>query len=333
MTFARIQPVGWSLNQRLESSEMNQLDIDHANSLDKTGDIVESAAINFESGGVLQFNPGSVLAINAGSAVNVNSDINILGAKILVTGNGGGNDGIEFPNGAGCILAIGTGNSATFLGTTSINGTYIINGTGTQSAGSLSLSNATMSGTTRLKVASRPITRVVNNPFSTTYTTKIIDKNEFVPIEATDIDVYIPHFTTNGTLGNPTQKETDAGQVPAIFYELDLPHNAVLNEVHVMVDPPGSHAGMPSNKPSIRLHTINVTNNGGSFVPGLDATANLAAYEVPHEISITGQSITIDRTVNRYVLKVFGETGTNALPGMNIYGAWTVCTITEYDEG
>lgn len=38
MSFTRVKPAGYAFGEKLTSTEMNQLDIDHENSLDKTGD-------------------------------------------------------------------------------------------------------------------------------------------------------------------------------------------------------------------------------------------------------------------------------------------------------
>ena len=38
MSFTRVKPLGWAINEKLTSAQQNQLDIDHANAVDKNGD-------------------------------------------------------------------------------------------------------------------------------------------------------------------------------------------------------------------------------------------------------------------------------------------------------
>ena len=38
MTFSRIKTHGWQVNEKVTSPQLNQLDLDHSNAVDKTGD-------------------------------------------------------------------------------------------------------------------------------------------------------------------------------------------------------------------------------------------------------------------------------------------------------
>ena len=40
MAFTRVKPDGWAVNEELTSAQANALDIDHANAVDKTGDVI-----------------------------------------------------------------------------------------------------------------------------------------------------------------------------------------------------------------------------------------------------------------------------------------------------
>lgn len=72
MSFTRVKPGGWAVGDQLTSSQQNQLDIDHANALDKTaaGDTL-SGTVTVASGAGLSFTAGSTLAgtVNNGSLI------------------------------------------------------------------------------------------------------------------------------------------------------------------------------------------------------------------------------------------------------------------------
>lgn len=325
MSFSRIQPIGWVLNQRLTHVEITQLDIDHANAVDKTGDTITNAQINFDSSGVLNINSGASLNINNGSFPAINN------AKLVVSALNGSGNGIEMNSFA--TLALGPQATAFIQGTLSCNGTCNLTGTTLiQGNNTIQSSNLTMTGTSRVKVASRVINRVVNSPAITGYLLQSVDASAVDPNAVSPVDFFIPFFTTNISNGNPIQRDV-VSSLPFMTYDLDLPHNAVLNEIHIIVDPASGHANLPTNKPSISLISNVIATNTSSTVNGTDGSASVISYETPHLISITGLNLTINRTTTRYILRFIGESSTNALPNLNVYGAYTVCTITEMDEG
>jgi hypothetical protein len=100
---------------------------------------------------------------------------------------------------------------------------------------------------------------------------------------------------------------------------LHLPQvlGAKLTEVHCMVhgdlEGNGPHGALPATMPQIELDRIDylgagVTNIGTT----VDSSANVAAYETHHLISITGLSEAFDEE-KQWALKVKGETGANSL--------------------
>lgn len=77
MSFTRVKPGGWAVNEKLRSAEQNQLDIDHENSVDKTGDTItgivavgSGARINFASGAKCTILSGGIYEAQAGSNTN-----------------------------------------------------------------------------------------------------------------------------------------------------------------------------------------------------------------------------------------------------------------------
>ena len=122
MTFSRIKVVGWQVNEKVTSPQLNQLDLDHFNSLDKTGD-------NSTNGGGItgriDIQSGAQLRTNSGGAINIETGGGVFwfGASVGVfnnTSNLGFNDtsGLTF-NGTGNLI-MGSGSSFLAAGTTNI---------------------------------------------------------------------------------------------------------------------------------------------------------------------------------------------------------------------
>ena len=85
MTFSRIKPVGWQVNEKLTSPQMTQLDIDHANAVDKTG---ETAGLGGGVTGEIEWLSGSSIVIDTGAIINMNGgtfDSNIVFNSALTT--------------------------------------------------------------------------------------------------------------------------------------------------------------------------------------------------------------------------------------------------------
>jgi hypothetical protein len=99
MAFVRVKPGNWAVGEQLTSAQMNTLDIDHANALDKSsaGDQI-AGLITFTGTGQMQAN--RITAIQATAATAIQSLIaggissNAVGGIAL---NGGANDWPTFP--------------------------------------------------------------------------------------------------------------------------------------------------------------------------------------------------------------------------------------------
>ena len=135
MSFSRVKPGGWAANEKLSSAQQNQLDIDHANAVDKTGDsitgevgflggssavmasgsmlkLANGSVFEGQSGSTSVFRSGSFLTVNVGCTLVVASTMTISGL-LQSTGNA------SF---AGSTFTIGGSTSVTINGATSVNG-------------------------------------------------------------------------------------------------------------------------------------------------------------------------------------------------------------------
>jgi hypothetical protein len=94
MSFTRIKPGNWAVNEKLTSAQMNAIDVDHANALDKSvaGDTIQGA-VGIASGASISANtPGAqILASASGAAILATASgavvgANITGASVAVSG-------------------------------------------------------------------------------------------------------------------------------------------------------------------------------------------------------------------------------------------------------
>lgn len=92
MAFTRVKPTNWAANEKLTSTQMNQLDTNVANALDKTGDSLTgtivfsstgalSGDVDFDGSAIVSFKSGSETAFESGATATVES-----GASVVVEG-------------------------------------------------------------------------------------------------------------------------------------------------------------------------------------------------------------------------------------------------------
>lgn len=139
MTFSRIKAVGWQVNEKVTSGQLNQLDLDHFHSLDKTGDNLSNSGgitgrVDVISGGTLQIQSGGQLIFQSGGSgvINTGATVGWFGGSTLTMNNTSAlemNDssGITF-NGNGNLI-LGSSASELCAGTLNITsgGTLGIN--------------------------------------------------------------------------------------------------------------------------------------------------------------------------------------------------------------
>ncbi len=94
MAFTRVNPPGFSFGGKLTHAQMNQLDIDHANALDKTiaGDELEGIVTMANGASIRANTPGATIIGSVANAVQITAlfGLNIATAQGLVTSVPGG---------------------------------------------------------------------------------------------------------------------------------------------------------------------------------------------------------------------------------------------------
>lgn len=278
MTFSRVKPSGWALNEKLTSAQANALDIDHANALDKVGGDTLTGPIVVT---------GTTIDIDATSELFIDGELFI---------RGGGN----FQIASGVNISIGS--DAQFLLTVEVAGLL------TASAGVL------LTGGRNVTLNSRSITRVM-----------------FGNVQDDKWDAIAP----------PSWAASAAAQAaPGTYllqFELKVPHGAVLTSVTVRLTGDGLHSTAPLTLPRLTVYSLDTSGNLVSLGALTDTSASPGgsptAYDVMHSITVSGLSVTIDRTTKRYVASLSPEAGTGAQIGSpQVPTCSATWTQTAYEE-
>lgn len=114
-----------------------------------------------------------------------------------------------------------------------------------------------------------------------------------------------------------------------VHYFLTFPVDAVISAIRLPVYRSSGGSGLPGTMPNISLDyitTLGALTNVGSAT---DTSANEAAYEAFHNISITGLSHTV-AAGRRYILTLTGDSASSsASDGLNIYPPFVDLSTTK----
>lgn len=240
------------------------------------------------------------------------SEINNAGTAIsqAVDGTGGGS---YTPTAAISIggaqgLQIESDSKIAFQSGGAITGTLALSATTTAS-------DLTMSGTNKVKLASRSIGPRVQKAAPTT--------NDPTTWSLQAAGLYMQQI---------------ANAKDYVIFALDVPHGATLTEVRAHLKGANGHGlSMPvgADRPDLAVHEI-PTDGNSNLVGGVavtDTSADATAYELKHRIDLTDLSHVIDREQYRYVAVIGSETGGNYIAGLRVYAVDCTYTVDEMDDG
>lgn len=135
MTFPRVKPDAWAVNEEVTSAQLNQLDVDHANALDKTGDTL-AGTIELVSPGKINMRTGSLIKLFDGASIEVTGTAGVTvsgaGASIVVT-EGFLTVGVAGTATFQCLLTASAGVAASTItasSTATFSGNIVMQGTG-----------------------------------------------------------------------------------------------------------------------------------------------------------------------------------------------------------
>lgn len=133
------------------------------------------------------------------------------------------------------------------------------------------------------------------------------------------ISISVPGYRTNN---NATTYQ--------LYLNLDnLPYLGTITAITAYVDPKNGHGGLPGTMPRLKLSSRTHGSVGDTDVAQqTDTSANVAAYEALHTITLSGLSATIDGT-KMYYVEVQSEGGANALDFFQLMGLTVTCTVTQ----
>jgi len=321
MAISRVK-LNWAVNEKLTSGQQNALDLNVTNALDKRAAQTDtlSSVITVASGGAIAFASGSTLSTVSGVTTTLNGDVTVNG---IFNANGIVNCGSDL-NVLGSLTVSSVSSFAaqvTFSSNVILSGSVSASGAITSIGsnfwfgdnaftGATSASDLTVTGSNKLKLTSRTITRTVCA--------------NFTPIST--------GWTFNSDpLGTPrtTTTSNENGCWP-----LSLPEGAVINTIQLVVEGGAGHAGAPSNLPLVSLFykTPGTGSTGTLISTRTDVFSSAAAYEQPHFLSMTSIAYTVTRTA-RLSIYFQSESSTNATSGYKIHGINVTYTITSVDDG
>ena len=173
---------------------------------------------------------------------------------------------------------------------------------GTQSiTGAKTFANLTMSGTNRVTLATRTVTRGIQ-PYG---------------FSDTDGPVIVPKvIATSDT----------------VDFVIDVPDGSTITQISVTIDP-DAHGSLPATMPEVRLVRVNVT-TGASVDIGThsDTSADAAAFSAAHTITLSALSEVVDRSAYYYMVRFAQEAGAGSIDGEYKGGVWSA-SVSSYDDG
>jgi hypothetical protein len=275
MTIARAYPPGWGTNNKLTSPQANQLDVNTTYALDKRSGQTDTLA--------------SVVTVTG--ALTVNGGLTVGANPLSVTAAATFSGGLTISTNPLSVTA-----AATLSGTTTLSG-------------AVTASNFTMSGTNRVKLAGRSITRVVPALFR--------------PNTAnwTEADNAVTFQTTDALFAN--------GDVSLV-----VPDQATITQVRAWIEPASGHGASLVSPPFLALmqkaSTSGITSQLAST---FDTYGGAGSYETVHAVTISGLGIVISRSAARLSLHFQSEFGTGAVAGLKLHAFDVTYTVTSMDDG
>jgi hypothetical protein len=95
-----------------------------------------------------------------------------------------------------------------------------------------------------------------------------------------------------------------------------LPNGVTLTGVSQEFTGSASDVALPATLPTLNVYKVDKFGNGTNLGAQLDSSGTLGAYQAQHAVSVTGLSVTIDRSQFTYWAYVQPEASTNSHVGM-----------------
>ncbi len=276
--FARVNPAGWAKNQTFTSAQANTLDIDHSNSLNRTGGNITGTVTVKTSGGKIVFATASTNTYQSGSTATWQA------GSILTLQSG-------------CVFTSATASS--FTGPATLKGgvTHLLSGAST-------LLKTTAGGRFQLGDNDYPTfsaTRAINKtidlastPFFGTGWSNVVD-GLTGPATTNDVIIALPHLPHQGAR---------LAQIDIMFTPIG--GHAGLPAVNIAAAITTRQIAAGVILPTRALYT-----SMAAYAP-----VGLADYNNGQVKTLSVfQATVIDNTITQYALRLTDESGVNALAG------------------
>lgn len=263
-----------------------------------------STLVQRTSGGAGVFTGLTTTSLTATTSVSVGTTLGVTGTSTLGVLNTSGLatlNSLAVTNGAAVTGSVTVG---TTLGVTGTSTLGVVNTSGLATLNSAAVTNnATIGGTLGVTTsvtspsylftsAMTGISRIVTNPPQA-------DPANWKSATA--------GFWTNLSLGTK------------IVCNFDPPQGCTITGIRVQYQGAAAHANLPGTMPLVDLRYYDTASNIDlSQATQSDTSANTAAYQLIHAITLTGLSVVVDKRTTRFHVDITAESGANALVGASL---------------
>jgi hypothetical protein len=111
-----------------------------------------------------------------------------------------------------------------------------------------------------------------------------------------------------------------------------LPHGQTLDSVVLRWAPAGGHAGLPDPMPGFTVYRVDQGGSATSLGVATDPSASVGAYQAVHDIPLSSIAHTVNLENYRYMIRLTGEGATNFVANAEAIQLKVGCTCTFYPE-
>lgn len=327
MTLSDPKPGGWANGELLTSAQMNSIRNELLKAIDGAdgGPYSLSADLVFSGAGEVQFNSaarvltGASLEVDSGSNLNVAGELHVESAGSIEVDSGGAvdvNSGGELT-----ILSGGAGHVETG-GTFDLEGSAIMSLPTNGLIDLLGTSALTLQNTATINLTDTAILNLVDT--NTLIRVPRPESLEVTALTSTNYRIHLSFLDTvggsgtsawvYGTNGEDSLLQIDVTTgVRVILFPLRLRSGDIIERVSMFVEGGFGvdHVALPASLPQIQLVEIDLDGLVTTIGTQVDTSANVAAYNLNHEVALTGLSETV-ASPSLYYIRITGESGANS---------------------
>lgn len=192
-----------------------------------------------------------------------------------------------------------------------VNISRAVDGQGGHYPGPLTIDALGLTGTARLTLAARSLTRVLRAGWRSQST------------QWAFADGQLKFFQSVGTGGG------------SAVQAIEVPDGATITGLTAYYTPPSGHSGAIGTLvlPQIFFGKMDTAGTATSIANAHDTSGSFAAYETRHALALTGLTEVVNNATTKYWIEFIPETGANALQHLELELATVTFTTSSYDDG